>query len=233
MNPFNELKDKCSEIEQKLNYSFFDKNLLMLSFVHRSFYNENKKIIDSHNERLEFLGDAVLNLIVSEYLFKKFDTATEGKLSFFRSQIVDSTSCTSYVKKLNLQEYVLLGKGEKQTEERGRESILADLFEAIIGALYLDGGFLKAQEFFMFCFEEDVRNFLEQPSSNYKAELQHYCQKKYMKPPLYQVIKENGPDHEKIFEIVASIDEIELGKGEGGSKKIAEQAAAKNALEKL
>ncbi len=233
MNEYEKLKESTCEIEGKIGYIFNDKELLLLAFVHRSFSNENKKIIDEHNERLEFLGDAILNLVISEYLYKKFLQATEGELSFFRSRIVDSDSCEGYLRKLSLQSYVLLGKGEKQSEDRGRSSILSDLFEAIIAAIYLDGGFFKAREFILNNFEEDVEKFLEKPSRNYKAELQNFCQKKYLKLPHYKVLKESGPDHAKVFEVEVYIDDILLGKGEGASKKEAEQAAAEKALENL
>jgi ribonuclease-3 len=233
LNPYLELKEKVIEIERRLNYCFNDNDLLLLSFVHRSFINENKKVIENHNERLEFLGDAVLNLVITEHLFKTFPKATEGKLSFLRSQIVDSNSCELYLKKLALEEYVLLGKGEKQTENRGRSSILADLFEAIVGAVYIDGGFEKAKEFLLTSFEEEIKSFLEMPSRNYKAKLQTYCQRKYNEPPCYKIADERGPDHSKTFDIIACVEDIELGKGSGLSKKEAEQEAAKNALESL
>jgi len=233
MNEYDSLKEKISEIEQKIKYVFEDKELLLLSFVHRSFVNENKKIIEIHNERLEFLGDAILNLVVSEYLFKKFPKATEGELSFLRSQIVDSNSCMGYLRKLNLESYVLLGKGEKQTEDRGRDSILADLFEAVIGAVFLDGGFFKAKDFILNNFEDDFQIFLEKPTRNFKAEFQNFCQKKYLKLPNYKIIKESGPDHSKVFEVGVYIDDTVLGIGMGPSKKEAEQAAAEKALKNL
>lgn len=232
MNPFLNLKENCSLIEKRLDYTFKDKDLLILSFVHRSYVNENKRILDTHNERLEFLGDAVLNLIVSEYLYLRFTRANEGKLSLLRSQIVDSTTCADFVKILQIDQFVLLGKGE-QMENRGRGSILADLFEAIIGAIYLDGGFERAKEFFLKKFEKEMENYLEIPSKNYKAQLQTYCQKKYMKLPSYKILREEGPDHAKIFEVGVFLDLEEMGMGQGSSKKEAEQEAAKNALENL
>ena len=141
-----------SKIEKILNYSFRNKKHLLLAFVHKSFFNENKGVIDGYNERLEFLGDSVLNLIISEYLFHKFKDEKEGILSFLRSRIVDTPSCALFLKKLKLEKYMLLGRGEGKTK-RGRETILADLFEAILGAIYLDGGFLEAKKFLMENFE--------------------------------------------------------------------------------
>lgn len=233
MNPYFELQKKSFEIEQKINYQFKDKELLYLAFVHRSFVNENKEVVSNHNERLEFLGDGVLNLIISEYLYKKFPEASEGNLSFFRSRIVDCSSCSTFIQKLKLNDFVLLGKGEKQSEDRGRATILADLFEAIIGAIYLDGGIDRVKEFVLSNFEKDIDELLVNPSRNYKAELQNYCQKKYSSIPMYEVVSESGPEHLKTFVVEAIVNEIKLARGEGSSKKEAEQEAAKRALENL
>lgn len=233
MNAYQELQNRSSEIEQKLSYIFKNKELLYLAFVHRSFVNENKKVVSIHNERLEFLGDAVLNLVISEYLYNRYPLASEGKLSFYRSQIVDSNSCASYVQKLGIKGFILLGRGEKQTEDRGRTTILGDLFEAIVGAIFLDKNLDEAKNFILKNFEGCINEFLLSPSRNYKAELQTYCQKKYSAQPLYEVISESGPEHSKTFVVEAKINDISLGKGQGSSKKEAEQDAAKNALENL
>ena len=232
MNTYHELQERCAEIERKLQYTFKDKDLLYLAFVHRSFVNENKKIISVHNERLEFLGDAVLSLVVTEYLYKRFPSASEGKLSFYRSQIVDGNSCSQYVQKLEIKDFVLLGKGE-QAEDRGRTSILADLFEAIVGAIYLDSSIVEAKDFILRNFEEDIAGFLQNPSRNYKAELQCYSQKKYAAQPIYEIVSESGPEHSKTFVVEAKVNDISFAKGQGSSKKEAEQDAAKNALENL
>jgi ribonuclease III len=233
MNPYFELQERCSEIEHKLNYLFKNKELLFLAFVHRSFVNENKKIVSEHNERLEFLGDGILNLLITEYLYQKFPKASEGKLSFLRSRIVDANSCGLYVQKIGIKDFVLLGKGEKQTEARGRNSILADLFEAVLGAIYLDGGIESARKFIFQHFEEEISELLLSPSPNYKAELQSLCQKKYAVPPLYKTISETGPEHAKTFVVEAIVNGEILSQGEGPSKKEAEQQAAKRALENL
>lgn len=233
MNTYHELQERSSEIELKLNYTFKNKNLLYLAFVHRSFVNENKKVISTHNERLEFLGDAVLSLTISEYLYKRFPNASEGQLSFYRSQIVDSNSCALYIQKLGIKDFVLLGKGEKQTEDRGRNSILADLFEAVVGAIYLDVGIDEARDFIFKNLEESINEFLLNPSRNYKAELQCYCQKKYSAQPVYEIVSESGPEHSKTFVVEAKVNDISFAKGQGSSKKEAEQEAAKNALEDL
>ncbi len=233
MNPVEKLLAKVSFIEDRIHYTFSDKKLLMLAFVHRSFFNEQRERVEAHNERLEFLGDSVLGLIVSEYLYARLPMEAEGQLSLLRSQIVEASSCSRMLQKLSVAEFILLGRGESMNDGRGRETILADLFEALIGAIYLDGGFGEAKRFFFTHFEKDLQTRLETPSRNWKAELQDYSQKKYQKPPVYKVFKESGPDHSKMFHVGAFIDERDVGQGIGSSKKEAAQAAARDALDKL
>jgi ribonuclease-3 len=233
MLSFDDLLQKCAAIEERLAYSFKDKQLLALAFVHRSYFNEHRDILNQHNERLEFLGDSVLGLIVSEYLYEALPLSAEGQLSHFRSHLVEASACASYVQKLAVGEFVLLGKGERMNDGRGRETIQADLFEALIAAIYLDGGLDKAKVFFFRHFYEDVEKVLNLPLQNWKADLQDYSQKKYQKPPIYKVINETGPDHSKVFQVSVWIDDQEVGLGVGQSKKQAEQAAAEDALKKL
>ncbi len=233
MNPIEELLARAFMIEEKLNYSFRNKRLLLLAFVHRSFFNEHRDWIEEHNERLEFLGDSVLGLIISKYLYLNLPLEPEGYLSHLRSHIVEAGSCAQLLSHLDIASYVLLGKGERMNGGRGRETILADLFEALIGAVYLDGGIDAAERFFLGHFSEKLKEYLKKPLRNWKAELQDYSQKKYQKPPLYKILKESGPDHSKVFQITASIDQLDIGEGRGSSKKEAEQAAAEDALKKL
>jgi ribonuclease-3 len=233
VNPIEELFFRAPLIEEKINYFFENKQFLVLAFVHRSFFNEHRGLIDQHNERLEFLGDSVLGLLISDYLFSHLPEETEGHLSHLRSHIVDAGSCTQLLSKLGVAEYVLLGKGERMNDGRGRETILADLFEALIGAIYLDGGLEAVKRFFFTHFEQEIKTHLQRPHRNWKAELQDYSQKKYQKPPVYRILKETGPDHSKEFHVAASIDEREVGCGVGASKKEAEQAAAEDALKKI
>lgn len=220
------------EIERKLDYPFKDRKLLALAFVHRSFVNENKDIKE-HNERLEFLGDSVVGLLISDYLYRYLPDTPEGDLSYLRSRLVEAQSCVSYVNKLDVERYLLLGRGEKMNDGRGRESILADLFEAILGAIYLDGGLDSAQRFVFKNFSKEIEEILKTPVKNWKAQLQDYCQKRYRHPPVYKVISETGPDHSKIFSISVIINGIEVGHGTGPSKKEAQQAAAQDALVKI
>ncbi len=233
MHSYEELQKQIPQLEQHLGYVFNDKNLLTLAFVHRSFYNEHRDLVSEHNERLEFLGDSVFGLIVSDFLYSHLPQAPEGHLSHLRAQIVEASSCAALLLQLKVADYVLLGKGERLNDGRGRETILADLFEALLGAIYLDGGLASVQTFFLWHFEKALETHLQQPTRNWKAELQDYSQKRYQKPPVYKVLKEEGPDHSKVFTVGAFIDDASVGEGVGASKKEAEQAAAENALTRL
>lgn len=233
MTMLDSLRQHLSLIEAQLGTVFENKDLLTLAFVHRSFVNEYRSLIDEHNERLEFLGDSVLGLIMADYLYRRLPSYPEGALSQLRSRLVDATSCMKYLQKLELAEYILLGKGERLSEGRTKGSILADVFEAIVGAMYLDGGLSVVRAFLIGKFEADIEEAIGTPARNYKADLQDYSQKRFQKPPHYRVIQESGPDHAKIFHVVVSIDERELGRGAGSSKKEAEQHAAFEALGKI
>ncbi|NGX41353.1 MAG: Ribonuclease 3 [Candidatus Anoxychlamydiales bacterium] len=232
MNDFYELKDNLNKIEEKIKISFENKDLLLLSFVHRSFINENKKIINEHNERLEFLGDAALNLVVSTYLYNKLSSTAEGKLSHIRSNLVDGASCAKYYKILELDSHVLLSKGEKEAK-RGKTTIFADAFEALIGAIYLDKGFLVCSNFIIDNFSKIFEKMCSSPEIDYKGKLQEYSQKKHQTPPEYRVVKEKGPEHQKTFDIVVIINDKEIAYGSGSSKKLAEIEAAENAYNTL
>lgn len=233
MNQLEALITQCPEIERRLGYAFKDKQLLLLAFVHRSFYNEHRDLLQEHNERLEFLGDSVFGLVISNYLYRQLPLHAEGQLSHLRSRLVEASSCILYMQKLDVGGYVLLGRGERMNDGRGRATIMADLFEALVGAIYLDGGIEAAERFVLEHFEPEVRAVLSEPLRNSKAELQDYFQKRYQKHPVYRVVGERGPDHSKKFQVVVSIDERELGQGIGSSKKEAEQVAAEDALRKL
>lgn len=229
MNPFDELLKDASLIESAIGYTFKDRNLMILAFIHCSFVNENR-MVTTHNERLEFLGDSILGLIMAEHLYRQLPTTPEGDLSYLRSRLVEASSCVTYVHKLNIGKYVLLGKGERMNDGRGRDSILADFLEALIGAIYLDGGLEAARDFMFRNFSSEIDAILKTPLSNWKALLQDFCQKKFQKPPIYKLIEEIGPDHSKMFRISVSINEQELGSGIGPSKKEAQQAAAAEAF---
>lgn len=228
-----DLNPHLSEVEDRLGYTFKNKKLISQAFIHRSYYNEHRDQVEEHNERLEFLGDSILGLLISDYLYHHLPTQAEGELSRLRAHLVEASSCAKFLLKLGLAPFVLLGRGERMNEGRGRETILADLFEALLGAIYLDGGLNEVKRLFWMHFEKEIQAILEHPARNWKAELQDYSQKKYQKPPVYQVVSEMGPDHSKVFLVAAFLDTQEVGRGSGSSKKEAEQAAAQDAIEKL
>lgn len=232
MFTLDDLREQLPLVEERLGYVFSNKELLTTAFIHRSYVNENRQA-SQHNERLEFLGDSVLGLIIADFLFNSMPTTPEGDLSYLRSRLVEAASCMRFAQVLQVHQFLLLGKGERMNDGRGRESILADLFEAIIGAIYLDGGLEATRNFLFKNLMGEFEEILKTPIQNWKALLQDYCQKKYQQPPEYRLINESGPDHSKYFEIAVEIDNQELGRGEGSSKKEAQQAAAKQALEKL
>lgn len=233
MNFLDVLRKNLPLIEEKIGYVFENKDLLILSFIHRSFVNEHKSQVQTHNERLEFLGDSVLGLITADYLYHRLPSYPEGPLSQLRSRLVDAQACAYYLQKLGLPEFILLGRGESLSEGKTKVSILADAFEALIGAIFIDGGMSIAKSFLLCHFEEDMEAVIDSPSRNYKAELQDYSQKKFQKAPVYKVMQETGPDHAKIFHVMVYVDEKEAGIGRGESKKQAEQQAAFEALAKL
>jgi ribonuclease III len=232
MTTLDYLNKHIPEIELLLGYTFNDKELLSLAFIHRSFINENRQIAH-HNERLEFLGDSVLGLLIANYLYVTMPATPEGELSYLRSRLVEASSCMAYVHDLRVSRFLLLGKGERMNDGRGRESILADLFEAIIGAIFLDGGLEASRTFLFEKLKSNLETILKMPIQNWKAILQDFCQKKYGQPPDYKLVSELGPDHSKHFEIAVEMNGQLAGCGRGASKKEAQQAAAKDALNNL
>ena len=233
MHSLDFLRKNITLIEEKLGYEFSNKELLVLAFVHRSFVNEHKSEIQQSNERLEFLGDSVIGLVFADFLYHRLPGMAEGPLSQIRSRLVDAQACAHYLQKLHLQEYILLGRGESLTEGKTKLSILADVFEAIIGAIFLDSSTLIVKSFLTTHFAQDIENVIESPIRNFKAELQDYSQKKFQKAPVYKVLQETGPDHAKVFHVTVIVDEKEVGFGFGESKKQAEQQAALDALTKI
>lgn len=229
MSTFQDLLQSIPEIESKIGYTFRNRELIALAFIHRSYINENRAIT-AHNERLEFLGDSILGLLIADFLYKNLPDIPEGELSHLRSRLVEAISCVYYIQKLDLGKYLLLGKGERMNDGRGRDSILADLFEAVIGAIYVDGDLQAASNFFFSHFNDDVAAILKTPDRNWKAILQDFCQRKYQQPPIYKVIEESGPDHSKMFKISVFVNDQPAGHGEGSSKKEAQQSAAEDAL---
>jgi len=213
---------------KKLNLpQFRNVDLLKEAFTHRSFSKE-------HNERLEFLGDAVLELIITELLFRDFPDRMEGELTSFRAAIVKTESLSEEAIKLDLGSYIFMSKGEEATGGRTRQYILADVVEAFIGALYLDCGYEVAKQFITTHLYYKAKNIVEFRSDiDAKSKLQELSQEKFKETPSYKVIAEVGPDHDKIFTVVVVIGQQEYESGSGKSKQLAEQEAAAKTLEKL
>ncbi|MEN6413487.1 MAG: ribonuclease III [Veillonellales bacterium] len=217
-----------------LDITFTDSKILHQALTHTSYANESKNSGVVHNERLEFLGDAVLDLIISDYLFRRFPDLPEGELTKSRAIIVCEHTLSCRAAALGLGEYLLLGKGEMASGGRERISILADSFEAIIGAIYVDQGLQHASQFVLKQLHDDIL-LAERGESvqDYKTLLQEVVQKNSDSRIVYEITRESGPDHDKTFEVAVIINSSRLGCGIGRSKKEAEQQAAKQALIQL
>jgi ribonuclease-3 len=222
----------ASQIEKRINYTFHEKSLLLQALTHKSYSNENKLLYS--NERLEFLGDAVLNLVISDYLIKRFPDSSEGDLSKLRAMIVNEDTLSRIAKGIGLGNDLLLGKGEDLTGGREKPSILSDAIEALISAIYLDGGVNEVSNFVKRFFDEEIKRYISKGISyDFKTDLQEYCQGRFGILPKYHVTKESGPDHKKVFEVRLFIKDEPYGTGIGRTKKEADQRAAREALEKL
>lgn len=227
-------KEVLGEFQNEIGYNFEDLELLNRAFTHSSYANEHKRQRLFNNERLEFLGDSVLSLVVSNYIFEKYPDYPEGELTKLRATVVCEPSLALVAKKLKLGKYLLLGKGEEATGGRERVSIVADAVEAVIGAIYLDGSLTSAREFILNSFTDIID---EAVTGNlfidYKTELQEVLQRSTKSKIKYVVINEEGPDHNKVFHIGVKVGNKLLGEGVGRSKKEAEQNSAKVALNNL
>ena len=225
------MKDKLKELEKKIGYKFRDFSLLRRAMMHSSYTNEKHLPKFQCNERLEFLGDAVLELVSSEFLFLENPKISEGELTKTRASMVCEPSLAFCARDLQLGEYLLLGKGEEATGGRGRDSITSDSMEALIGAIYLDGGFTNAKEFihrFILSDLEHKKLFFDS-----KTILQEIVQADMGESITYRLVGEEGPDHNKAFRVEVRIGEICCGAGKGRTKKAAEQEAAYQAILKL
>lgn len=212
------------EFEKKIGYQFQDQKLLTQALTHSSYANERHIGKHADNERLEFLGDAVLEIVSSEFLFHKYPNHPEGELTRLRASMVCEPTLAFCTRELELGKYLLLGKGEEQTGGRERKSILSDALEAVIGAIYLDGGFANAKEFI----HKFVLNDMENKKLFYdsKTILQELVQANFTEAVSYRLLAEEGPDHDKTFVSAVYIGEKEYGRGRGRTKKSAEQEAA-------
>jgi ribonuclease-3 len=217
--------------EKKTGYAFKDKGLLEQAFTHRSYLNENREVRREHNERLEFLGDAVLELVVTEYLYAKYPEKPEGELTAVRAALVNTISISDAANRLGMNDYLLLSRGEAKDTGRARQIILANAFEALIGALYLDQGYERAKEFIadqLFHKTDEVvqKKLWQDP----KSRLQELSQEKLRVTPTYELTAQSGPDHDRTFVIAAYLGREKVAQGEGRSKQEAEQDAAQKAL---
>jgi ribonuclease-3 len=222
------------EAEKTLNVTFFNKALLQRALTHRSYLNENPDYPLEDNERLEFLGDAVLDFITGEYLYHRFPEMPEGRLTNLRSALVRTETLAQFATQLNLGAYLFLGRGEEESGGRKRPAILCDAFEAFVGALYLDSGLDVARQFVYALVDPALQAILASDADrDAKSRLQEVAQSRYQLTPTYRTVKEQGPDHAKEFTVEAVIGDKIYGRGVGFSKQNAAQAAAQEALRAL
>lgn len=219
------------DIENKIGYTFENKQLLLNALTHSSYANENHT---SSNERLEFLGDSVLSIIISDYLFKTMTEISEGELSKLRASLVCEQSLDAVARRISLHEFVMLGRGEESMGGRKRSSIVSDAFEAVLAAIYLDGGIEAAEKWLLPLMKADITEAKQgKRDDDYKTELQERIQKDHIGNIVYRLVREDGMAHTKIFTVHVLLNDKVIGKGSGTSKKEAEQRAAGVALRNL
>ncbi|MDU7074079.1 MAG: ribonuclease III [Streptococcus peroris] len=226
------MKELQTVLKNRFAIEFADQDLLETAFTHTSYANEHRLLKISHNERLEFLGDAVLQLLISEYLYKKYPKKPEGDLSKLRAMIVREESLAGFARDCQFDEFIKLGKGEEKSGGRHRDTILGDAFEAFLGALLLDKDVATVKNFIYTVMIPKVETGDFEMITDYKTHLQELLQVNGDVDICYQVTSETGPAHDKIFEVEVLVEGTSIGKGQGRSKKLAEQEAAKNAVEK-
>ncbi len=229
--PIKDTKQSFQDFEERSGIRFTDANLLLTAFTHRSYLNETRMAGREHNERLEFLGDAVLELVVTIHLFKKFPEKNEGDLTAYRAALVNAVMLGGVAETLGMNECLLLSRGEAKDTGRARSTILANTFEAVVGALYLDQGFESAETFI----EKHVLSRIDEviESGSYrdaKSLYQEFAQEKYGLTPKYETIRAEGPDHDKRFVVELKVGDFAIAEGEGKSKQEAEQNAAEKGL---
>jgi ribonuclease-3 len=217
--------------EKLTGIEFRDKDLLTQAFTHRSYLNENRNLKGGHNERLEFLGDAVLELVVTHFLYEKYPDKTEGDLTSVRSALVNAQTCAEVAKKLEFNDFLLLSKGEAKDTGRARQYILANALESVIGAIYLDQGYEAAKEFILKHLTPMTEKIVDEELwIDAKSKFQEMAQEVVGITPSYKTIKEVGPDHDKKFTVGVFLGESLVSEGDGDSKQDAEQSAARHAL---
>jgi ribonuclease-3 len=218
--------------EKNSGVTFKNKDLLKQAFLHRSYLNEHRDISLEHNERLEFLGDAVLELVVTEHLFSKYPDKTEGELTTYRAALVNTTTLSAVAAELSVGDYLLLSRGEAKDTGRARQYILANTFEAIVGSLYLDQGYDSARSFIAHTIFPRIDTIVKEGLwQDHKSRFQERAQEVTGTTPSYQTLKEDGPDHDKHFTVGVFLGDVCVAHGTGSSKQEAEQEAAREALE--
>ncbi|MDC7231798.1 MAG: ribonuclease III [Spirochaetales bacterium] len=232
--PCSNLRRKeLQSFERKAGLRFRRHDLLNLAFCHRSYTNEHQDQNDN-NEKLEFLGDSILGLVVSDYLFNNLPDKAEGDLARIKSFVVSEESLSELALPLDVDKYLLIGKGEENSGGRHKKAILADAMEAIFGAYYLDTGFRETARFILTLMIPQINKVLENKHKrDFKTLLQEYCQKNFKSYPKYSVVKNSGPDHNKTFWVEVTVNDASYGPGEGKNKKEAEQKAAEQAFLRL
>ncbi|NQG96678.1 ribonuclease III [Streptococcus suis] len=225
------MKSLHTKLLADFGIDFSDMSLLETAFTHTSYANEHRLLKISHNERLEFLGDAVLQLMISKYLYKKYPDRPEGEMSKLRSTFVREESLASFSRACGFDSFLRLGRGEEKSGGRNRDTILGDAFEAFLGALLLDKGEKTVEKFIHMVMIPRLEEGNFERVTDYKTALQEILQVNGEIAITYQVVAESGPAHDKTFEVEVSADQRVIGRGRGRSKKLAEQAAAKNAVE--
>jgi len=220
-------------LQSRLEYRFADSSLLRLALTHPSVAHEQGRLIQ-HNQRLEFLGDAVLGLVLTRELYDRFPAVSEGPLTKARAQMINRRTLADQARRIDLANYLILSRGEEANAGRNRASAAADAFEALIGAIFLDGGFDAARQFVLRSFRDAIGDKSAIPTlDNPKGELQEVLQARSPDAPQYQVVQTSGPDHDREFECVVTHARVELGRGRGKSKKAAESEAAIAALKRV
>jgi ribonuclease III len=232
--PDKKRREVLNELEKRLSYCFRDITFLETALTHRSYVNENPQLVIADNERYEFLGDAVLGLCISDLLIKKYSVFSEGALSKIRAAIVNEKPLAELAYKLKIGDGLLLGKGEEISGGRSKDSLLANAFEAVIAAIYLDSGFAKTKTVLKKIMKPLLNDdSLHSPYFDYKTALQEFCQKRYKAAPVYMTVDSCGPDHAKTFEVKVTIAGKVMQSGSGRSKKEAEKQAAQKTWEEL
>lgn len=225
------MSEKRCKLEMKIDYEFKNRKILYEALTHSSYANEMRGDKIKNNERLEFLGDSVLSIVVSQYLFENYPKLPEGELTKIRAKIVCETTLSEAARTINLGQFMMFGKGEEMTGGRDRSSILADAFESVIAAIYLDGGLAEAEKFILTVMKEFISNSIEgKVFLDYKTHLQEIVQLSKSNRIKYELVKEEGPDHCKVFFTQVKLNDVVIGTGSGRSKKESEQEAAKVAL---